>query len=205
MMPGEETAAARARLVRRIGHRIRELRRNRMTLAQLAQASNVSIGLLSRLENGIGNPSFAAISSIARALDVGVYAFFESPADDPVVIRGADRIALRRSPADPELEILVPSFSSRIVGVLMTLPPGSGPGELGVAGSGRQYEIVLRGPVRYHIEHEVHDLETGDFIVFETGRPHARHNPSETGTARILCFATEARLGTYFPGEGAAE
>ncbi|MFJ1456628.1 helix-turn-helix domain-containing protein [Nocardia sp. N2S4-5] len=204
-MSSEDTAAARARLVHRIGHRIRELRRNRMTLAQLAQASNVSIGLLSRLENGVGNPTFAALGSIARALDVGVYAFFESPSDAPAVVRGADRVTLRRTPADPELELLAPSFSSRIVGVLMTLPPGCGPDALSVAGSGRQYEIVVSGPVRYRIEHEVHDLETGDFIVFETGRPHARHNPSDTGTARILCFATEARLGTYFPGESATE
>ncbi|WP_156959830.1 helix-turn-helix domain-containing protein [Nocardia sp. BMG51109] len=194
-------ALDRSRVVGLIGQRIRELRRGRLTLVQLAQAANVSVGLLSRLENGVGNPSFAALTAIARALDTGVHAFFETSAADAAVVKGTDRVTLRRGAADPELELLVPGFTGRIAGVLVTLAPGLGPDEPLTMSSGRRYEVVLEGSVRYRIEHEVHELDGGDFILFDAGRIHSRHNPSDSVTARILSFSTEAGIGTYFsPG-----
>ena len=53
---GDPTAELLRAHIRHIGGRVRELRRDRLTLVQLAAASGVSIGLLSRLENGSGNP-----------------------------------------------------------------------------------------------------------------------------------------------------
>jgi transcriptional regulator with XRE-family HTH domain len=98
-----------------------------MTLAELAEASKVSVGLLSRLENGVGNPYFAALSAIARVLDVDVSSFFEPPANGEIVLASDARIRLRALRTDVELELLVPNFRSRIIGMLLTLPPGSSP------------------------------------------------------------------------------
>lgn len=194
-----EIERARSQQVGRIGQRIRELRRERMTLAELAQASKVSTGLLSRLENGVGNPSFASLSAIARALDVSVHAFIESSSDDDILVTNEDRITLRRARSDAELELLVPSLSSRIIGMLMTLPPGYTPGEPTGTRPGQQFEVVLDGTVQYHIEHEVYELKPGDFILFEASRPHSRSNLDSSVKAKILSFSTEARLESYFP------
>ena len=79
--PGDTSRIARLhrRQITLIGRRIGELRRGRLTLSQLANLSQVSVGTLSRLEKGIGNPQFAVLHAIARALGVDVYTFFQSP------------------------------------------------------------------------------------------------------------------------------
>jgi transcriptional regulator with XRE-family HTH domain len=193
-----DVEAARVQQVASIGRRVRELRRDRLTLAHLAQVSGVSVGLLSRLENGLGNPSFATLTAIARALDVDVHAFFEMPPKDRVVATNGRRITLRRESSDPVVELLVPSLSSRIVGTRLTLPAKFDPPGLIAARPGRQFEFLLEGRVEYRIEQEVHELELGDFILFDAGRPHARRNLSECAPALILCCSTEARLESLF-------
>jgi transcriptional regulator with XRE-family HTH domain len=190
---------ARAQQVALIGRQIRALRRERMTLSQLAEASNVSVGLLSRLENGVGNPSFAALAAIARALDVDVHSFFEPPANGGTVLSGDDRITLRVARTGVELELLVPSFRSRVIGVLITLPPGHAPDAQVPAHHGQQFEIVLSGSVEFRIEHETHQLESGDSVFFEASRPHVRRNMSTSTAATIMACATEIQLGSYFP------
>ena len=188
--------------MRHIGTRVRELRRDRLTLVQLAAASGVSIGLLSRLENGSGNPSFGTLSAIARALAVDVAALFRTSRPEPVADMNGRRLEIRRSGEEPSAtaQLLVPTLDSRIVGILLTLPPGFGGGQ-SAGEAGRQYEYVLTGAVEYRIDHEVHQLGPGDFIRFDAGRPHARRNLSDTGDASILSCGTTARLDSYFPGE----
>jgi transcriptional regulator with XRE-family HTH domain len=55
-----------------IGAVIRRYRAGRYTLAELAQRSGVSSGLLSLIERGRGNPSIETLRRIAAALDLAV-------------------------------------------------------------------------------------------------------------------------------------
>jgi len=195
----EQPQSARTRQVALIGRRIRALRRERMTLAQLAEASNVSVGLLSRLENGVGNPSLASLSAIARVLEVDISSFFEPPGVSGLVLTSDDRVKLNVPRTGVDLELLAPGFHGRIIGMLMTLPPGYCPDEQVSASPGEQVEVVLDGSVEFRIEHEVHRLEEGDTILFEASRPHSRRNLSTESAATVLACSTEARLESYFP------
>ena len=189
----------RSQQVGLIGKRIRALRRDRMTLTQLAQAAGVSVGVLSRLENGIGNPHFSALSAIARVLDVHVSVFFDSPSNDAAVLADGTRLKLVEPVSGVQIELLSPDFHSPVVGVILTLPPGFSP-ERQISGRpGQQLEFILDGSVEFRIDHEIHQLENGDSILFDAGRPHSRHNVSKSGPALILSYSTEARLESYFP------
>lgn len=198
---GDPTAELLRSHIRHIGGRVRELRRDRLTLVQLAAASGVSIGLLSRLENGSGNPSFGTLSAIARALGVDASALFRTSRADRVKDVNGSRLTIRREGdiSSATVELLVPSLDSRIAGVLLTLPPAYDVGTLSAATPGRQYEFVLSGDVEYRIDHEVHQLAAGDFIRFDAGRPHLRRNMSAEAEVTILCGAGTARFDTYFP------
>jgi transcriptional regulator with XRE-family HTH domain len=194
----EQMRLARAQQVGLIGKKIRALRRDHMTLAQLAQASSVSIGVLSRLENGIGNPHFSALSAIARALNVHVSTFFEPPANGGTMLTGADRVKLQEPQTGVEMELLVPDFHARIIGMIVTLPPGFRPGRQARGRPGQQFELVLEGSVEFRIEHEIHELAHGDAIFFNAARPHSRKNMSGSDRAVLLSCATEAQLESYF-------
>jgi DNA-binding XRE family transcriptional regulator len=73
-----------------IGREVRALRRDRqMTYAALASASGLSIGMLSKIENGMISPSLTTLQSLGAALSVPVTQFFRryedgsSPGPDP--------------------------------------------------------------------------------------------------------------------------
>lgn len=105
---------------------------------------------------------------------------------------------MHRNRGDAVVELLVPSLSSRIVAIQVTLPPHFNPRELAAARPGQQFEFLIEGSVEYRIETEVHELDSGDFILFDAGRPHARYNLSGTVEAKILSCATAPRLESFF-------
>lgn len=60
-----------------IGREIRAFRKQQsMTVAELSGLTDLSIGMLSKIENGNTSPSLTTLQSIARALSVPLTAFF---------------------------------------------------------------------------------------------------------------------------------
>ncbi|ABC28490.1 predicted transcriptional regulator [Hahella chejuensis KCTC 2396] len=58
-------------LVARLGKRIQQLRKSeKLTLEQLAQQSNVSRSMLSQIERGQANPTFATLWNLTRAMGI---------------------------------------------------------------------------------------------------------------------------------------
>ena len=192
----ERIAQLRQRQVALIGKRIRELRRNRLTLSELAKLSQVSVGLLSRLENGIGNPQFAALNAIARALDVDVYTFFQSPDTTAKPLRRGERTSVLIQNTGVELELLTPTLAAAqqvgLVTVLIHLPREQTDSWVeGSATSRMQLEVILKGSVSYEVESEQYRLDEGDSIMFDASRRHRRTNPSRTDTATIFSVSRD--------------
>lgn len=60
-----------------IGRAVRTFRRQKgMTVADLSKQTSLSIGMLSKIENGITSPSLSTLQSLAHALSVPITAFF---------------------------------------------------------------------------------------------------------------------------------
>ncbi|MFM2278049.1 MAG: hypothetical protein RLZZ444_280, partial [Pseudomonadota bacterium] len=60
-----------------IGHEVRTLRKKLgITGADLASATGISLGMLSKIENGNTSPSLTTLQALAQALGVPVTAFF---------------------------------------------------------------------------------------------------------------------------------
>jgi transcriptional regulator with XRE-family HTH domain len=60
-----------------IGRQVRVLRQNqRITVKQLSEQTGLSIGMLSKIENGVTSPSLTTLQSLARALNVPLTALF---------------------------------------------------------------------------------------------------------------------------------
>lgn len=60
-----------------IGREVRDFRRQRgMTVAELAEAAGLSVGMLSKIENGVTSPSLTTLQALSAALSVPVTAFF---------------------------------------------------------------------------------------------------------------------------------
>jgi transcriptional regulator with XRE-family HTH domain len=59
--------------VTRLGSKIKRLREaNNWSQSELTRAAGLTHGLVSRLEDGTGNPSLKTLAAIAKALDVTI-------------------------------------------------------------------------------------------------------------------------------------
>jgi transcriptional regulator with XRE-family HTH domain len=68
-----------------IGREVRALRHQRqMTCSALSAATGLSIGMLSKIENGLISPSLTTLLSLGGALSVPVITFFRSYEDREV-------------------------------------------------------------------------------------------------------------------------
>ncbi len=63
-----------------IGKKIKKLRTNKkLTLKELSEKTNLSIGFLSQLERGLTTVAIDSLTKIAKELDVSLTYFFQAP------------------------------------------------------------------------------------------------------------------------------
>ena len=72
-----------AQLVAQLGRRLRTVRKKgQLTLEQLAESSNVSRSMLSQIERGEANPTFATLWNLTRALGIDLAELVEDASEE---------------------------------------------------------------------------------------------------------------------------
>ena len=161
------------------GQRFRRLRLKRgLSLAQVARATNVSIGFLSALERGQMRSSVATLSRIARFYKTNLASLFDTNGDAPAIVRPAERKILETSPK-VRMELLAWGNTS-MEPHLFRIKPGGGSGE-SYSHEGEEFLHVLRGEFEIWLEHQGHyHLRPGDSLYFESSTPHRWKNPGRS-------------------------
>lgn len=171
-----------------LGAAVRSARRRLdLSIAELAQDAGVSLGLVSQLERGMGNPSLGTISKLAAALGLTISQLLEEPGPDFAVVRGAARYAI---PLDPELKaeqqvqraLLTPRGESMLQLIRSTLPVGFSNEGRPFRHIGTEVVTVLQG--RLIIQHgdRRSELEPGDSATYGCSAPHWWANGADEPT-----------------------
>jgi transcriptional regulator with XRE-family HTH domain len=165
------------------------LRRN-LTLAQLSELSGVSIGHLSRLENGTRTPTVRLLLQLARALGVSVGALVgETPHENTVYVsRSVDRRTIETG--DTSLQSLSDPALRWLQAVELSLVPGR-VGEP-VSHPGEEWIYVLSGVIEVDVSGSTSSLAAGDAVHFRADVPHALHNPHEARATVLVVNSIEA-------------
>lgn len=138
---------------------------------------------LSQIENGQISPSIASLDRLARALGLTLADFFDqvAAAETPVVVRAADRKALRSGWSKARFASLVPHGSlQRLDGILITLAHGGRSGKRAEALPYEQLALITEGQVLLTLAREQHALAAGDAVAIPSGCPHQWANDSDT-------------------------
>ena len=113
----------------KIGHKIQEYRRiHNITIKEFAEITNLSAGLISQLERGMGNPSLSALKSIASALKISLSSLFEEEiSNESLILRREDRNTIYNPDQKHILyDVLTPSpLNSSVELLLMKLKQNS--------------------------------------------------------------------------------
>lgn len=177
-----------------LGKRIRDLRfRRGLTVQQLAEASGLSKGFISQVENDRTSPSLATLRDLARALETSIAFLVVEDDQKPHVVRERDRPRFQFNGNGSSVEILSAQPKRNLELLMADLPPGSS------TGGDRPYEqgevclMCVTGQVRFSTGDHSVVLETGDSCHYDGRAPHTLENCGTTA-ARVLIAATPANL-----------
>jgi DNA-binding transcriptional MerR regulator len=157
------------------GQRFRRLRmRRKLSLAQVARATSVSVGFLSALERGQMRCSIATLRRIARFYKTNIISLFETNGEAQHLVRPSQRKILETSPS-VRMELLAWG-NTAMEPHLFRVKPGGGSGE-SYSHDGEEFLHVLRGEFELWLHNEGHYLlKAGDSLYFESSTPHRWKN-----------------------------
>jgi transcriptional regulator with XRE-family HTH domain len=165
-----------------VGNQLRDLRRQLgLTLQDLSRQAEVSVGLLSQMERGKGNPSFNTLVQVAHALDVPVARLLHAADGRSPVVRRGERRRLDLHPASKRdtavHELLTPDVDRALEVVWVEAPPGYTSKDTPFVHAGEEVGVVLEGRHEVYLDGVCYALEAGDAISYASTIPHWYSNP----------------------------
>ncbi|MBR9844059.1 MAG: helix-turn-helix domain-containing protein [Rhodobacteraceae bacterium] len=163
-----------------IGRQVRELRkRQRMTGSDLAAQAGLSVGMLSKIENGVISPSLNTLSTLADALKVPLVQLFSGYEEERgcMHVKAGEGVETERegTRAGHQYSLLghIGSNNSGVVvePYLITLTSESDRFPT-FQHEGMEMLYVLEGKVRYRHGDKIFILEPGDTLLFDSDAPH---------------------------------
>jgi len=179
-----------------IGARLRAARTaSGLTLEQLAQATDLSKGFLSRLENDATSLRLPTLLAICKALALPVGSLFEVA--EQSVIRSDEGLPLVPVAGDEVVEwLLTPSAEPNVQLLRASYPPGAGAGEeLHTLDAEVEVAHVQQGRLVVSFSTGDVELAAGDTLTFRAREPHSWHNPDKDTTAEVLWVIAPAPWG----------
>lgn len=163
-----------------IGREVRAFRHQQgMTVAQLAQVTGLSIGMLSKIENGMTSPSLTTLQILSHAFSTPITSFFRGYEERREVqhVKAGDHVEIERrgTRAGHQYNLLghIGSNSSGVVvePYLITLTEQS---DIFPAfqHDGIELLYMLEGEVKYRHGDQLFHLEPGDSLFFDADAPH---------------------------------
>lgn len=163
-----------------IGHEVRAYRKKLgITVTDLAAATGISLGMLSKIENGNISPSLTTLQSLSRALGVPLTAFFrryEEP-HNAVFVKAGEGIELERrgTRAGHQYNLLghIDNNNSGVIvePYLITLTADSDVFPT-FQHEGMEFLYMLEGEVVYRHGDQLYPMQPGDSLYFDADAPH---------------------------------
>lgn len=180
-----------------IGRTVRELRkRQRMTGADLSAQTGISVGMLSKIENGVISPSLSTIQALANALRVPLVQLFAGYAEPrgAMHVKSGQGVEIERAGTRAGHQYhLLGHIGSNTSGVVvepyMIVLSTESDRFPTFQHEGIELLYMLEGTLGYRHGEQVYRLEPGDTMLFDADAPHGPEDLIEL-PARYLSIIT---------------
>jgi transcriptional regulator with XRE-family HTH domain len=163
-----------------IGREVRAHRKQQnITVAEMSRLTDLSTGMLSKIENGNTSPSLTTLQTLAKALSVPLTAFFKGYEErrEAVHTRSGEGVEIERegTRAGHQYNLLahIGSNSSGVIvePYLITLQSNADVFKT-FQHDGIEMIYMLEGEVDYLHGSEIYNLQPGDTLFFDADAPH---------------------------------
>jgi len=163
-----------------IGREVRAFRKQQgITVAELSRLTDLSIGMLSKIENGNTSPSLTTLQTLANVLSVPLTAFFRGYEEtrEAVLTKAGEGVEIERAGTRAGYQYnLLGHIGANASGVivepyLLTLTKESDTFST-FQHSGIEIIYMLEGKLDYLHGKAIYPLEPGDTLFFDADAPH---------------------------------
>jgi quercetin dioxygenase-like cupin family protein len=160
--------------------RIKNARESRgLSIFDIYLRTDIDVDLLSQIEKGKVTPPLGTVIKLAKALDLKMGYFISGEEGKAyTIVRRGDREVTSRYDSKKEIyygyayESLAPHKTDRYMEpFLVTLEPSETEGERSTH-DGQEFIFVLHGKMEVRLGEEIHILEPGDSIYYDSTVPH---------------------------------
>ena len=189
-------------LEKKIADKIKKIRKRKgYTLDQLGRLTDLSKGLLSRIENCQVSPPIATLSKISHGLEVPIGIFFDTEETTgekgyAVTLKGERKQVNRRgTTAELNYYSLAGLKSDNLIEPFIVKYPASEkkPTKL-YDHPGEEFLLVLKGKVDFIYGKKTIRLKAGDSIHFDPSTPHRGQNAGKTECECLVIIIDKGKL-----------
>ena len=163
-----------------IGREVRAFRRKKgVTVANLSQSTGLSIGMLSKIENGNTSPSLTTLQTLAHALSVPLTSFFRRFEEDRTAVhtKCGEGVELEREGTRANHQYnLLGHIGANASGVIVEPYLITLSNEADIFPTfqhgGIETIYMLEGEVDYRHGDDIYPLKPGDTLFFDADAPH---------------------------------
>jgi transcriptional regulator with XRE-family HTH domain len=162
-----------------LGAKLRDLRRRRrLTMKDVAEASELTESFISQVERDSVNPSVASLLRITEALGVHIADLFDKVVQpNGRVVRRSQRSRLIYPGLASTDALLSPNLQGKLQVTWAESDPGGSSGDQPYTHPGdEECIVVIRGALEVCVGEERYVLRAGDAITFESRTPHQWKN-----------------------------
>jgi transcriptional regulator with XRE-family HTH domain len=163
-----------------VGERVKAVREKRsLSLQDISQRTDLDVTILEQIENGRLAPPLGTVIKLAKALDLKMGYFISGEENRPyTIVRRDDRKVVSRYDSKKGAyygygyESLAPHKTDRhMEPFLVTLDPAEAEEERSTH-DGQEFIYVLEGTMEVRLGEDIHILEPGDAIYYDSTVPH---------------------------------
>ena len=175
-----------------LGRKIRDLRLRRgLTVQQLAEATGLSKGFVSQVENGRTSPSLSTLQDLARSLETSVAYLVVEEDQVPYVVRRSERPHMSVNGNGSRVEVMSAQPRRNLELLQADLPPGVSMSDKRQFHHGEEVILCVEGRITLACGDHVVLLDAGDSCHFDGRVPHSIENAGDV-PARIFIALTPA-------------
>jgi transcriptional regulator with XRE-family HTH domain len=157
----------------------------RKTLAEVALASNLTKGFLSKLERDQATASVASLMRLCEALAIPVGSLFHASAGE--IVRHNDYPPINFGGVGISEYLLTPNGERRVQAILSEITPGGGSGdELYGLPADVEFVYVIEGRLEVTLRGQQIVLEAGDAFTFPPRNEHCFRSAADDCTTQVL-------------------
>lgn len=158
----------------------------RLSVKELASASQITSSMLSQIERGQANPSLNTLRTLATVLDVPLFCFFvEDIPDTSDIVHPSGRKRIVENGV--EYELLTKDMNCTIEFCQLTLLPGNTTENSSMSHKGEEVAIVIQGRFMLSLNGNLMEMNAGDSIRINPMVNHYWFNNSSEKA--VLIFA----------------